>query len=243
MRFLRPWLCSVVLLLGLALIAPVALAQDAAPPDTIQVDDDTVVIQLKDGKQVIVRGGDAPIVLEQDGTFVVGPHGAFRFRGDEDERPHAFFRRFEADHPGFGLFGERFDDLEFDVEALVPDMEPLMQNLDRSMSDVHQQLGGDVRALVEKRAEIARMDAESRRLARQWRQAEGDERERLRADLQELLADIFQQKLDLRQQRIEGLQDKLEEEQAQLERRQAARDEIIDRRLRDLLGEDHELDW
>lgn len=100
-----------------------------------------------------------------------------------------------------------------------------------------------VRRSVEEHREVARLERESRELAREARRAEGQERSELEAQLREKLNEIFDKKLEVRRERIERLHERLEEERSNLQERTEARDEMIDRRHRSLLGESDALEW
>lgn len=91
--------------------------------------------------------------------------------------------------------------------------------------------------------ELMEQEAETQRLARRVREAEGAERERLEAELRTALDDLFEAKMALRAERIDELEAELTERREQYEARRAEQDAIVERRLRDLLGEDDVLDW
>ena len=222
----KNWFACVALLLGGVFFVPSGSAQDAPAPDTVRVESDTVVIEMQDGRRILVYGEDGD-------TVVVGP----------DDVPEVHFRRFDAVVPHLERFRDEFGDMDFDVDVFTPDVAPLMETLHHRLDAFRHEVDVDVRARMQAQAEIARMDAESRRLAREVRAAEGAEKERLRKELEQRLDEAFEKKLELRRQRIDRLREKLAEEQDQLETRKEAREEIIERRLRELLGEEDELDW
>lgn len=91
--------------------------------------------------------------------------------------------------------------------------------------------------------EVSDLERASRRLAREVRRADGDERGELEQQLNEKLAEIFDKKMEMRRDRIERLESLLEKERSVVEERSQARDEIIDHRFDELLGEADALDW
>ena len=100
------------------------------------------------------------------------------------------------------------------------------------------QPGGEHERFGERAGELMRMEQETHRLARQVRRAEGAERAELERELRERLAELLE-----RQERVEALERTLDEERETLRERRRNRDEILERRLRDLLGEGDVLDW
>src|SRR5690606_11524026 len=92
-------------------------------------------------------------------------------------------------------------------------------------------------------AEVAELEHEARRLAREARQADGAERERLEGELRAKLEAIFDEKMKVRRERVERLERDLREARDAVDARQRARAEKIDRRLRELLGEEDALEW
>ena len=87
------------------------------------------------------------------------------------------------------------------------------------------------------------MEMESRRLAQRARRAEGEERTRLEAELEEKLREIFDRKQQLREEHIEHLREELDEALEKHNARTQDRQEIIDRRLNQLLGKSTRYDW
>lgn len=224
-----------LLMVGSLLIVPVVHAQDAEdmPADTVVVQSNKVVIKTPDGQKIYVYTDDGDTGAR---VFVGDPgddHGLRMWRG---VAPDVRFRHFDADHPRAFVFGDDGEGFDFDFD--MPEIEPLLEGLG-GMRRMRLELGMS----TEERAEIARMDAETHRLAREARRAEGAERQRLERELREELETIFERKLELRSKHIETLEDRLNEERETLEERRQSRNEIIERRLRDLLGEDDALDW
>ena len=224
-------------LLGLgilvALLAAPAWGQDE-DDRLIAEDGDLRIYRSDDGQLKIKRAGDddwtAVIDVDGDRTFV--------YSGPDDARHRAVYRwrGHDGDHPFVGFFdGE--EEFDFDFEPFV-DAARIGSDLTRSLAPF-----GDLSEQMEARREIARLDADARRLARRVRSAEGAERAELEAELDALLNDIFDKKLEARQDRIDRYAEEAEElRQETAERRQRSA-EIIDRRKRDLLGEHDPLDW
>ncbi len=96
---------------------------------------------------------------------------------------------------------------------------------------------------AEEQRRLSELERESRELARRAREAEGTDRERLEADLRRKLDEVFDAKLELRRQRIERLEERLRTEREHLRAREEARADMIDRRLRTLMGEEDLLEW
>ena len=185
---------------------------------------------------------DVMWVGDDDDAFRVGPKGnRFGFFGKEngaflDEfqkrmkegMPHAYF--FDRDGAGENTFFLE-DNLRGlrDGLAVFGDGNGFAWHMDGSMKE---------------RAEISKMDMESRRLAMRVRQAEDDaERAELEQELQTLLEDIFERKQALRDEQIAALQKQIDEVAAARQERQQNRQQIIERRLKELLGERDVYDW
>lgn len=219
----------------LLLLAPSALAQDAEPD---RDDKTTIIIELDDDgdRRVVVNGeeldDDEAEAYLKEWREEWGPRVYVRSPGKDRT---FFFRHGFDDDPAFHFKGMMDEPVVFDLEGFPH--EGVM--MDRLVEGLHGGLGRS----MEERAEIARMDAASRRLAREARRAEGAERDRLEQELQEKLNEIFEKKQALRAERIERLRSELEEAEAEQAERQELRQEIIDRRLKELLGERDKYDW
>lgn len=233
-----------LLVLGLAVAPSIAYAQNdddkVERRITIKVDGDSIYVE-RDGETTVVPNtpegrielDDLNLDLERnririevdedDVDFDLDSDGdvrVFRMRRGGPEGL-ALGREFEFDGPGMALrrFGPnglatfRFDD---DMTWVAED--------------------------AEAQAEIMTKEMEARSLARQLRNTEGGERADLEAELDELLADLFEMKLEQRRTTVERLEEKLAGEQEALAEREAARDDIIERRKQQLLGEDT-LEW
>ena len=87
------------------------------------------------------------------------------------------------------------------------------------------------------------MEKQAMELAEALREAEGDDRDRLSGELRRLLEESF----DLKQDRMRGEVDLVERELDELKtlvtKREENRDSIIERRLGELMGDTHYLEW
>lgn len=229
-----------------------AAAYLLAPPAVAQMDDSEDV-QIRAERVVIEVDGDGRVLLDgqpmsdDNGAVmlrvspangeveieVVGPrrrHMVFHGAPARDQDRVVFRRGDRGGHPHFENF-----DFEFEMPH-IPDVAPLLERF-------RHELGDPLRESIEEHREVADLERESRELARSARRADGAERSELEAELRTQLNAIFDKKLELRRNRVATLEEKLEDERRQLERRQASRDDIIERRLRSLMGEDDILDW
>jgi hypothetical protein len=210
-----------------------AAAQDETEADTIWVDGDkTIVIMGDEGRRMIIRSGD------EDGARVF-------FDNDDD----GFFR------VAPGGFGYRFGQpnvLEFeegrwqsgDAEDNVAVLGDYLENMSGVWGG---RLGDEIRfgfgASMKERSEIAQMEMESRRLAQRARRAEGEERARLETELEEQLQDIFDRKQAMREEQIDRLREELDKALDAHNERSGHQSEIIERRMRQLLGREDKYDW
>lgn len=221
------------------ILVPSVLAQNGddvrirAKQVIIEVDEDGRV--LVDGKHLSEEDGAVILRVEPDDDAVeveaVGPR-RMAFRGaPHRDHERVFFRRF-AD----GL-EHHVDDLDFKFE--MPDLPEMGAMMKRFRVDV----GDPLRESIEEHREVAELERESRDLARKARRADGADRQALETELRAQLGEIFAKKVGVRERRIADLEEKLADEREKLNRRRAARDEMIERRLRSLMGEDDILDW
>ena len=222
------------------LTATPALAQD----EEVEIRSDRVVIELDEDGRIVVDGrtlteGDEPIILRvdpDDGEIeveTVGPRRHVVVRKGPGPRGDRVLYRHRDDD---GKQYMRDFDFDFDFEMPdIPDIAPLLEGLRFEIEPF--------RESFEEHREVAALERESRELARSAREAEGDERRLLESELRTHLNEIFDRKLQIRRERIAELEERVSEERNQVESRRTARDEIVDRRLRALMGEDDLLDW
>lgn len=237
------------LLAAAFLMAVPGAAQDTLPDeneDGVSVQAQRVVIELDDDGHVLIDGRrlsdeEGPIVLHvtpvngQVEVEAVAPHRrAARLARSISPRhkiagPPGTFPGEDHEGPMMGRLLEEFD---FDV----PDVAPFVERF-------HFMFDEPLRESWNEHREVAEMEREARDLARQIRRAEVGERPALEAELRDRLDAIFDRKLELREDTVQRLRERSDEERANLDRRREAREDIIDRRMRSLLGEDDFLDW
>ncbi|QDU97875.1 hypothetical protein Pla8534_57320 [Lignipirellula cremea] len=96
-------------------------------------------------------------------------------------------------------------------------------------------------------AELEEQDAELNRrtleLAERCRNAEGKEREKLEAEVRQAIERHFEVRQKRRQLNLESLGAELERLGEAIEKRNAAREEIIQRRQTELLGQGNDLEF
>jgi len=130
------------------------------------------------------------------------------------------------------------NDIDFDIDIMtLQDEYSFLSGSDGMIDMVLDGLDQATPGLWREYSTLRQMEMETRRLARSLRMAEGDERDRQRAELQEKLQKIFDYKQQMRQERIDRLRAMLEEETEEHAEREALRQEIIERRLQELIGE------
>ncbi len=247
--------CATGLLVLALLAAAPAAAQDTTQPNGddagVNVRAPRVVIEVDDEGHVLVDGRrvsdeDGPVVLRVDpenGEVEVEAVGS-RHRsvrvwrglgpGQRVRRPDRGLFRHDRDG---ALSGRLMDDFEFSLPD-VPDVAPLMERF-------HTEIGDPLRESLRENREVAALEREARDLARRARRAEADSDEKaaIEAELRDKLNVIFDKKLELRENTVAKLRERSDEERAKLDRRREARQDMIERRMRSLLGEDDLLDW
>lgn len=253
----RAWLAPVLLTLGLLtsgfVMAPawVAGAEEPAPADTVK-SKKKIVIEIDPDGRVVVDG--EALEEDADGTIVLHlDRGGDRVVVVPDGRRDRM-RFFRSKAPGVHTFRFRdpqwpddLDDLrDFDVDVFTRHERSdtphvfFREGAPFGDLDVFRPESAEV---LKERVEVMRMEQEARRLAREARQAEGAERQRLEAELRDHLDAIFEQKMDLRRKRVERLEAELQAQREKLDARRAARQEMIERRMRELMGASDELEW
>lgn len=246
-------LFSAGLLAVATFIAVPAVAQDAAisdeNDDEIVVRGQRVTIEVDDEGRVLIDGervsdDDGPIVLHvesDDGEVeieAVGPRRrAFRVHraGPVDDQMRYRDRVAMRGDRGWPHVAAIMDDFEFEMPDL-PDMAPLMERF-------RVEIGDPMRESLREHREVAEQEREAREIARRARAAAGSERAELEAELEAKVNEIFDRKVEVREEVISDLQEKVQEEREELNRRSELRQEMIERRMRTLLGEDDLLEW
>lgn len=215
----------------------------AAPAFAQETGTRSVVIKVGDGEPIVIIDGEQ--LSPEEAREYLDEHGGEIILGDDG---HSIIVR-RGDRP-FLRGGHFMDDFRgqladppvFELEDFTGALDGLHGRL-RWMGEPGGVFLREFGASMEEQAEISRMEVQSQQLAREARQAEGAERERLETELRELLADIFARKQDLRQERIDRLRQQLDEMAEEHRDRESARSEIIERRLKRLLGENDRYDW
>lgn len=258
------------LCLGAALLVPAAAAQDVTVErdgDEITItrpDGTTERFTVDEDAELRVRSKNGPLVVErEDGD---GEHRVHRFElregdgpavwfdglGDEDGPRSFAFRMRPGDGPPFGVFDLDDFDFELDPDSLREQALRFRLDADRLGGEHFLPWPGFGQRGVDPatRREIAEGERQSRTLARQLRRAEGAERDHLTRELRETLERTFDLKQQARREQIEAMREdaeRLRSDLAELEEevsaRDAVRNEIIDQRQQELLGESDELDW
>lgn len=91
---------------------------------------------------------------------------------------------------------------------------------------------------------INQMEAGAWELAEKIRRAQGgEEKTRLREELKAALEKLFELREEQRKREVEELQRRLEELKAQLEKRRQNKAAIVEKRLKQMLGESDDMDW
>ncbi len=220
-------------------------------------------VELSDGSRIVVKKVDGRVVVVDEGGD--GGERVIRKRiqgPDSDEDGYVIFM--DSDDDGVHKIRRRIRVPEFEVDD---DVHVLMERLGEGphgLMEWHSDASdfGDKMRVLRMRApkiagedfdfdfdfdfdhfdhpssEVMKMEMETQKLARKVREADGAEKAQLERELSEKLSEIFDRKQEMRQKKIEKLQKQIEKERAQLNERRGARDEIINRRRGQLLGDD-----
>lgn len=194
----------------MTILAPAILV--LAQPAAAQTDEPPDTVFVDAGETVIILDGKRIVVKSMD----TGEGRQFTLEKED------------FDFPGM-LQGDKFD---FDIEthrrelAKSKDLIGSLGNQIGEMKVMMTGLEGSVRGL----------EREAQRLARAVRSAEGDVRTRLNDELVGKLGEIFDRKQELRQERIDRLQSQLNKAVEEREERERVREEIIRRRMDQLVG-------
>jgi hypothetical protein len=227
---------SLLLCGALLAMVPDAIAQDRTAPERAGSDSRTIIIELDDDGRILIDG--EALGEERDVVIRLGDRGAeVRVLRPEGWRERIVRSRVATQRPDVDRrrHAVAIGDLS-SARALFPfDFEPLIEGIETWAAPLGER--------IEEHVEIARMEHEARRLAREARNASGAERSRLQQDLRESLDEIFDLKLDQRRLRVERLTEELEKQRNLLGQRSSARQEIIQRRINELMGEGDALDW
>jgi|GEM_PF-1603139 len=226
-----------------------------ARSDTTKIEGKDVTIEVVNGK-VFVNGQE----IDDKDNFVYKIDDG---DGDEDVfygKPHRTMRFMTSDATKFGDMDK--DDDDEDVEMLddgvkvrkfkmrMPehnvwvdrDMDGMMDRLNDRDDNVFLFRHGDMDAM-EMSPEIMKMEREAAQMSRRARHAEGKDRDKIQSDLKQKLGEIFEQKMEAQKTYLDRLRSSLDKGRNKLDERKKLRDKIIDRRLRQLMGDEDVLDW
>ena len=92
-------------------------------------------------------------------------------------------------------------------------------------------------------AEDNRLEREAQSLARQVRAAKSDEREKLRAELAVTVDKHFEVRQQRRELSLKRMEEELKRLREAIESRTKGREEIVQKRLTELIGDDKELEF
>lgn len=197
-----------------------ASAQDA---DTLRIDSDRVVVIVEDGNVILRRSDRTGEIDEREIRFG---------EGDRPSAVRVMRRR-----------GAEGDTLRFDLERMAERMQGVPFVFPAEFFKEGEFSGFPLGERFQERREITRMEAETRDLARRARAASGAERTQLEAELRSQLDTLLVKRLEVERERVERLEDQALERRTRLENRMANRGEVIDRRIRAMLGDGDDLDW
>ena len=229
----------------LALLAMVTLPALAQVVQEKEARDESINrIEVRDGKVYVngevvkdLENKDARVVFSRDGD-----RDLFFFSDDDGTGVHGLAlgdRSFSLSPEAHGLRswvgGDESDALleRYNVEAPLANRFAFFS--DGRYEPFAEAFGSN--------AEIQKLDLRSRELARRLGQADGQQREELNRELTDLLSEIFDKKLADQRERIDRMSNELDELRQKVQERSNAREQIIERRLRQLKGERDVLDW
>ena len=91
--------------------------------------------------------------------------------------------------------------------------------------------------------QIVKLEQQSQKLASQYRQAKGRDKEELGEKLRKTLTEVFEQKVQTQAKQVQRLEKQLEKLRDRLEKRQKTREAMIQKRFTHLTGQEDELSW
>ena len=195
-----------------------------------------VVVKSEDGENfsVMVDGEEADLADVQKRVMM--------FKSDDGEE-HSFAMPQMRRYMLKGGEGENMKD----VFMWRGDNEPLV-SAHGMRARIFDGLDGDspmlwVHGELEQQQKISEQEQQSRKLAREIKDAEAGERADLEVELEALLGEIFDLKQDARVSEIERLQERIEKLRVTSDEREANRSEVIERRKSTLLGDRDPLEW
>ncbi len=247
---------NVLLLLGaLSILAAPALAQEA----TVVRDGTTLTVTLPDGTvQTFTLAADAPLRIRvEDGEVEVerewdtgdviydGPEkGDIRTRRERrvfrlgDGRTRDLALRHRRPH------GDGDVESEIDGEAVIDSLAEALPRLRAALTESMVALrDGEVFEVLGDDGSFGAMAGASAETRRAEREGDAAEAERLHAELAQTLGEVFDLKQQARREALDRLREERAEQEAALAERERNRRAIVERRQRELLGEDDAFDW
>jgi len=224
--------------------------------DTIKIDGGTITIRVDDDGTITINGKR---VESGEGTYV--------YEFSDDDHDFVFVKPgdrsidfFSGNWPDKDIWVDEDDQRRGVVMFRGGDGEPFRGEILRGMlradeSDdtawhvVRPHLDdlelrhGLVSEFFVDSGELMKLENEAQNLARRARRAADEERERFKSELRAQLEEIFARKMELRQEALDKLREELMEKHEKFDSRNAVRIEIIERRLRELLGEEDAYEW
>lgn len=212
-------------------------------------DENQIVIETEDGEKVTVHfSEDGNSVWVGDGdefrgfgnSFIELGDGRFTVDGDISDRLKEMMARVES--RGEMRFGDGEDFLFKDGGGrsffFSDDGAPnVFEDYASHLFGEHAPRG------LYFNSETAALERRLNQMARQLRMADEDEKAELEAQLDDLLAEAFDAKIADQRSEAERLEARLQELRDRLDERSSAREEIIAKRKRELLGKRDVLDW
>ncbi len=218
-----------------------ALAQEKEDR-VVARDGDLVIYRTEDGKVKITREG----VDEDEWVVVVDPDrkSPMVMHNRDIDREYEF-RVPAPPAPGVEMDWEGAWSGPIEREDIIVRMKDAEDLADRIRSRV--MIDSGPLALWHERSiadrQVAEMESEAARLAREWRKAEGEERTQLETELEEKLEAIFEAKEEARKEDVARMNERIQDLESRIAERQRHKEEIIARRKSRLLGENDPLAW
>ena len=234
---------ALTFLVGAVLTSAWVTHAQAQAARTLTIQEGTVFI---DGQQVdpgalppslSVEGMNAQYRFSGIQRPVVELNGAFYAIGDSLEPVHANDVERQGSLVYFRGGGSELSTQQVQQRAASAQADQMSRRQEMERQYV-EELRQRNKQLYERLMRERQMEYETRALAQRVRQLpEGEERAQMLDSLRTTLNDIFDLKQENRQREVQQLQARLEELQRRLEKREEMRTEMIDQRIRQLIGE------
>ena len=172
--------------------------------------------------------------------------------------PNPHFERGEHAGPEEGMPGENLDKIFDELDEFEPGIKNLFEELKETD---HKNLRKHLRGLAQNKgfrfmgkgksqdgsslfAKTLKLELESLKIANQIMTATDEsEKKSLKNDLKNKLYDSFEAKTKLRSYHIQRMTEKLKEISSQNQEREIKKDQIVEKRLNELIEEQGNLDW